>query len=70
MNDVNNNASLQSASSNGPLDLYLSQVKSGQLNKDAQQHKVVERLQVLHEELQTYQPKGKLKESWFKVQAF
>ncbi|BFZ13061.1 hypothetical protein BsWGS_16100 [Bradybaena similaris] len=69
LNNINNSASLQSASSNGPLDLYLSQVKSGQLNEDAQQHKVVERLQVLHEELQTYQPKGKLKESWFKRSA-
>ncbi|XP_005093260.1 AFG1-like ATPase [Aplysia californica] len=50
----------------GPLDVYLSKIKSGELNSDAQQKNVVERLQALHRELETYQPAGKQKTSWLK----
>lgn len=51
----------------GPLAMYLSKVVPGELNKDANQQKVVERLQALHEKLKTYQPQGNKSISWFKV---
>ncbi|XP_059170251.1 AFG1-like ATPase [Physella acuta] len=51
----------------GPLKVYARKITVGELNKDDHQQKVVERLQLLHETLKTYQPIVKeTGTSWFK----
>lgn len=51
----------------GPLKVYARKTAVGELNKDDHQQKVVERLQLLHETLKTYQPTVKESgTSWFK----
>ena len=57
-----------SRSYDGPLDIYLSKVKAGELNADPQQQKVVERLQKLHNDLKNFEPaKAATSSSWFAV---
>ena len=48
---------------NGPLGVYKSKVEGGELQWDSHQQKVVERLQILHQELSTYNP-DQHTESW------
>ena len=50
----------------GPLGVYKQKLQKGELNTDPQQERVVERLQKLHSDLKTYQPR-KATKGWFSV---
>ena len=66
--DLNGNSSGSNQAQDGPLREYQQRILSGELNVDAQQQSVVEKLQTLHEQLKTYTPSGKDQgSSWFKV---
>jgi len=53
----------------GPLDVYLDKIKTGELNQDSHQLHVVKKLEALHKELLTYQPQKQIKKpsSWFNL---
>ncbi|CAL1538503.1 unnamed protein product [Lymnaea stagnalis] len=68
---TSNNEDQDCRTKDGPLCVYLTKIAAGELNKDNHQQKVVERLQTLYEDLETYQPrptrqKGSSVSSWFK----
>ena len=54
-----------SRSTNGPIGVYQEKVKSGELQPDSHQEKIVRRLQVLHQELTSYNPDQAGGSSWF-----